>query len=175
MCRVRFFFARPRGDGHNSGGARIGRRVVEGVAIDAASMLLDRLLNGNARRKSHSRLLVSSWATNRAERTVVDVKGFLDECPSFSPTAWIHATRPVAEHGEETCACFSPGAESGVAPQREREGHPTIAPNGEDERSISRSIPHPLQGVPERSEHHPSRAARTPPPTEPGSLEPHGR
>ena len=53
-----------------SGGARVERQVVERVAIDAASMLLDRLFNGNARRKSHSMLLVSSWATQRAERTV---------------------------------------------------------------------------------------------------------
>ena len=118
MCRMREIFPTTRKVTNISGGARVERWVVKGVAIDAVSMLHHRLFNGNARRKSHSRLLVRPWATNRAERTVVDVNEFGIGGPSFSPTAWIHEHR-LHGHTEGTMERV-PVQSARVTPRRSR-------------------------------------------------------
>ena len=88
-----------------SGGARVGRGVVEGVAIDTASMLHHRLFNGNARRKSHSKLLVSSWATNRAKRTVVGFNAFFDRRTLVLANGLDSRAQTARGHGGHHGAC----------------------------------------------------------------------
>ena len=103
--------------------ARIAKRGLERVGFDAASMLDDRLFNGDPRRESQSRLQVCLMATKCAPRTEMGVKTLLHQCPSHSPTRWLHATRPTWVDGGAPCASTHLGASAGGAAQREREGH----------------------------------------------------
>ena len=57
--------------------ARIAKRGLERVGFDAASMLDDRLFNGDPRRESQSRLQVCLLATKCAPRTEMGVKTLL--------------------------------------------------------------------------------------------------
>ena len=111
-----------------SGCARVELRSSVRAGFDAASTMLHRSLNGEARRKSSfsSKLRPLPIPHSNDRRTL------LDECTSHFRTACIATAPPIWAHADGPCACAHIGGASCASPQRRREVHSSKSARAHD-------------------------------------------